>query len=108
MKKLLSISAAFLLSSGILGTPFGGHRDVMAAEANVPTDTQSSPSSESTPTTQAYDENGNPMTPEEFAKAYKARMEAKSAETENRLKARQSKWKKDRNKKPQEPSASPQ
>ena len=106
MTKLLMITSALMFTFLFLGNSFGGPRQSMAAEANIPTDAQASPPTASTPTTQAYDENGNPMTPEEFAKAYKARMEAKSAATRNRLEARQSKWKKNNKEtSPQEPSA---
>lgn len=43
---------------------------------------------------QAYDKNGKPMTPEEYAKANEARMKARSAASTERLKARQAKWQK--------------
>lgn len=108
MKKALYITAAFLLSSWMVGSGYGGPRPSMAASADVPADTQATPPAASTPETQAYDENGKPMTPEEFAKAYKARMEGKSAATQNRLEARQSRWNKDRQQEaPQEPGAAP-
>jgi hypothetical protein len=47
-----------------------------------------------TETVQPTDQNGNPMTPQEFDQANKARMDARTKAVEDRLKARQDKWKK--------------
>jgi hypothetical protein len=47
-----------------------------------------------TETVQPTDQNGRPMTAQEFDQANKARIDARTKAVENRLKARQDKWKK--------------
>jgi len=52
------------------------------------------PAATDTPSVQARDKNGNPMTDAEYQKAYDARMAARAAATMNRLETKQAKWKK--------------
>ncbi len=89
MKVPATISTILLLSSFLIALAFVGSPARAADTGQSPAAGQAD-----TMQPQAYDQNGKPMTKEEFDKAYKAHMKAKINATENRLEARQSRWKK--------------
>ena len=49
---------------------------------------------------QALDQNGKPMTAQEFDQAYQAQLQARTKAIEARLKARQEKWKRNKTQDP--------
>ncbi len=98
MKKLMVVTAGLLLSFWIVVPGYGGSLQTAG-------DAQATSPATSEPKIQAYDKDGNPMTPEEFEKAYKQMMRERSATSKSRLEARQSRWKKDgKQGAPQEPN----
>jgi len=73
---------------------YGSQQGGAAPGVTAPTDTSAASAVAGEKNLQPHDKNGKPMTAEEFAKAEKERMQARTDATTNRLEARQSRWKK--------------
>lgn len=95
MKKVMTITAALLLSSWMASPGYGGPGISRAADAGTTPVANSESQTAPQPKIQAIGPDGKPMTKEEFAKAYKARMEAKTSAVSNRLEEKQDRWKKE-------------